>query len=179
MNWNSCFVSSLALSLAGIACGGRLSTPVTKDDGAHYFAGGLDSDCAVHPPSPLGCGPCADGYRVEDGGVTCACCSESTRVDAGGGATPSRDAGPNQAACCDPATRPAGGIEGVYCCADGWRPSPAGGWRDTCAPHGGKGVICGEEPEVCGEGPPEAACECPFGGYKQKGGKPTCECCTF
>ncbi len=43
--------------------------------------------------------------------------------------------------CCDAATKPAGGIEGAYCCADGtWKHDIGNG--SACERSGGRGHVC-------------------------------------
>lgn len=57
---------------------------------------------------------------------------------------------PVQPACCDPATKPANGIEGVWCCGDGsWQYDIGSGNQSmSCGSHGGAGSVCA--PKQCG-----------------------------
>jgi hypothetical protein len=61
------------------------------------------------------------------------------------------------AACCDPATKPAGGIEGTWCCGDGsWQYDIGSGDQAiSCSANGGGGQVCGGEKcgaTTCGAG---------------------------
>lgn len=85
--------------------------------------------------------------------------------------------------CCDPATKPPPGIEGVWCCGDGtWSYDIGSGNQNaSCGTHGGPGAVC-EGGASCGPPPPVALCaQCPGDDintmFKWIDGKPTCECC--
>jgi hypothetical protein len=64
---------------------------------------------------------------------------------------------PPQPTCCDPATKPNGGIEGVHCCTDGsWQYDIGNGnGAMSCSQHGGLGNVCGGQqcgPTTCAAG---------------------------
>jgi hypothetical protein len=167
------------VALVAIACGGSTSTSTDESNSSASVAAAAEVCEATPAPTERCAAACPFGYKGAKGTYTCECCTGPTTAD--GGTTV--DAGPAadaQAACCDPATEPPPGREGVWCCGDGsWiHDFGAGDQAMSCADHAGAGNVCGAA-EVCGGPPPNARCAgpCP-NGFKQIDGEPTCECCS-
>lgn len=97
-----------------------------------------DKDCSVNEE----CGPkvCLMWCAVEDP----FCCGPSKCQPK---APPPP---PPPAACCDPYSKPANGIEGVWCCGDGsWQYDIGSGDQTmSCSANGGAGNVCA--PKQCG-----------------------------
>jgi hypothetical protein len=92
-------------------------------------------DQAKKPPSGLeGAHCCADGSWQSDIGD-----GDEERACRGAGGV--GRVCESQPKCCDPATKPSGGIEGAHCCADGsWQYDPGNG--SSCSRSGGSGQVC-------------------------------------
>lgn len=173
-------VLALTVSVGTVACGTGSTTPPTADfpleagDAGHRgLKDAADGEVCQASPPPNALCYCPYGYKGGSGTFTCECCS-------GIGADAAVDAGSSPATCCDPATKPPPGIEGVWCCGNGsWIHDIGSGDQEaSCRASGGVGEICTSE--TCGGPPPAALCkQCPNGinGYKQIDGQPTCECC--
>lgn len=165
-------------SVTAVACGGSTSTSTDESSQSAVAAGG--EQCEATPAPTARCAAaCPFGYKGAAGTHTCECCTgPSTNTD--GGTSAEGGSNPDAAApCCDPATKPPPGREGVWCCGDGeWiHDFGAGDQAMSCADHKGAGNVCGGE--ACGGPPPNARCAgpCP-NGFKQIDGEPTCECCS-
>jgi hypothetical protein len=165
------------IAVVAVACGGATSTADDESNQSAAVAAG--EECAATPAPTARCAAaCPFGYKGAKGTYTCECCTGPSTTDAGTTAdAATKDA---QTACCDPATEPPPGREGVWCCGDGsWiHDFGAGDQAMSCADHAGAGNVCGAA-EVCGGPPPNARCAgpCP-NGFKQVDGEPTCECCS-
>jgi hypothetical protein len=96
-----------------------------------------DADCSANQE----CGPklCLMWCAVDDP----FCCGPST-------CQPKTPPPPPPPACCDPYSKPANGIEGVWCCGDGSWQYDIGSGNQTmsCSQNGGAGNVCA--PKFCG-----------------------------
>jgi hypothetical protein len=174
-------ISFSFVALVVVACGGATSTSNDASSQSAVTPVATAEECAATPGPTMRCGAaCPYGYKGPKGTYTCECCTgpvttPDAATTAEGGSKP--DASPP---CCDPATEPLPGREGVWCCGDGsWiHDFGAGDQAMSCADHAGAGTVCGGG-EICGGPPPTARCAgpCP-NGYKQIDGEPTCECCS-
>ena len=182
-----CLLGAVAVA----ACGGSTS-PETDDPAASSsdIKGGPTKpapkccDPAAEPPPGIeGVWCCGDGSWQYDIGVGNA---KATCKSFGGVGQICKPPPKPKPTCCDPATKPPPGIEGVWCCGDGtWQYDIGSGNQNaSCGARGGAGTVCGGEGEACGGPPPVALCA-PCPGitdlnkmYKIVNGKPTCECCT-
>ena len=161
-------------ALVAVACGGSTSTTSVDESNQSASVAAGAEQCEANPPPTARCAAaCPYGYKGAKGTYTCECCTGPAANDAGAAADAS-------AACCDPATEPPPGREGVWCCGDGsWiHDFGAGDQAMSCGAHGGAGKVCGASAEVCGGPPPNARCMPCENGYKQIDGEPTCECCS-
>jgi hypothetical protein len=86
-----------------------------------------------------------DAARVYD--TTKGAAGELTLTTGGASQTLVPDTNP---ACCDPLAEPTGGIEGAWCCADGWQYDIGSGNHEmSCSSHGGKGRVCESPASSC------------------------------
>src|SRR5687768_11530665 len=99
-------ISFSLVALVAVACGGASST--SNDESSQSASVAAADQCAATPSPTARCAAaCPYGYKGPKGTYTCECCTgPSTTTDAG----PATDAAPP---CCDPATKPLPGREGV------------------------------------------------------------------